>query len=132
MVGSKVGGRGGCEPGIEVIVKMQKSRGVQVGCERRIEVIVEMKKKSGGGGGPVEGGGVVRVVVNKEFSYYENAKKFRGCLGLVVGRSGWMLVIVKMQNKKVRVGAPGPDGCQVRGWSGGVGWLVVRLVGGRG
>ena len=66
------GGRmGGCEPRIEVIVKMQKKSeevgsgrvraGGRVRCEPRIEVIVKMQKKSEeGGGGPVgygRGGG---------------------------------------------------------------------------
>ena len=49
------GGQGGCEPSIEVIVKVQKSRsGVgegQGGCEPRIEVIVKMQKNLGGVGG---------------------------------------------------------------------------------
>ena len=84
MVGSKVGGRGGvcvcvwgvnvkhggpecqdgCEPRIELIVKVQKSRGgrggggrgegSQGGCEPRLLVIVKMKKA---GGGPAGGGG---------------------------------------------------------------------------
>ena len=44
-------GQDGCEPRIEVIVKMRKKSGVrsweggQGGCEPRIEVIVEMQKK---------------------------------------------------------------------------------------
>ena len=64
-MGAPVGvGQVGCEPLIEVIVKMKKrkSGGGQGGSERRIEVIVKMEKKSGGGGG----GGGVRVDVNEE------------------------------------------------------------------
>ena len=83
-----VGGQGGCEPRIEVFVKIQKKKilggrgggsggwlgrgggvglGGQGGCERRIEVFGKIhKKKSGGGSG---GGGVglvggVRMNVN--------------------------------------------------------------------
>ena len=57
-----MGGQGGCEPGIVVIVKMKKKvRGGQVGqggCEPRIEVVVKMKQKSRGrGGGRVRSGG---------------------------------------------------------------------------
>ena len=58
-----MGGQGGCERRIEVIVKMKKVRGWgpgvgwegQCGCE--IEVIVKMKKKSG----EVRSGGGVGV-----------------------------------------------------------------------
>ena len=56
------GGQGGCEPRIELIVKMQKSRGGGGHGEPRIEVIVKMKKKSGGG----VRWGCIRVVVNEE------------------------------------------------------------------
>ena len=38
------GGQGGCEPRIEIIVKMKKVRMGRGGCEPRIEVIVKMKK----------------------------------------------------------------------------------------
>ena len=54
-------GHGGCEPRIEVIVKMQKKSGRgwvwggggggQGGYEPRIEVIVKMQEKTGGGSG---------------------------------------------------------------------------------
>ena len=40
--------RGQCDPGIEVILKIQKKS--RDGCEQRIEVLLEMKKKSGSGG----------------------------------------------------------------------------------
>ena len=64
-VGSKVGGRGKCERrGVRVIVTMQKKvgrgrsggGGGQSGCEPRIEVIVKMKKKSRDGAGVRSGG----------------------------------------------------------------------------
>ena len=71
-------GQSGCEPRIELIVKMQKSwevgavrgGGGQGGCDRRMEVIVKMQKNVGGGrsgrGGVVgvrSGGGQVDVNV---------------------------------------------------------------------
>ena len=78
-----MGGQGGCERRIEVIVNRQKSRmwgsgrGDKGGFEQRIKVIVNMQNKSGvGTGGRVGGGAVggaersgmgVRVDVNKEF-----------------------------------------------------------------
>ena len=59
-----VGGQGGCERRIEVLVKIQRKKwggvrgvglvGGQGGCERRIEVFVRIQKKNGelrGGGG---------------------------------------------------------------------------------
>ena len=75
------GGQGGCEPRIEVIVKMQnKSLGEngrgewgsgpgpveedQVGCEPRIEVIV--KKQTKNVGGLIGGGGLVGSGVEVE------------------------------------------------------------------
>ena len=49
----RAGDEGACEPRIEVIVKMQKSRGEgQGGCEPKIKFFVKMKKKDGGGGEP--------------------------------------------------------------------------------
>ena len=62
------GDQGGCEPRIEVILKMQKKLGVGVrlgagaslgGCEPTIEVIAKMQKKLGCmvGGGMSGGGG---------------------------------------------------------------------------
>ena len=54
-----MGGQGGCERRIEVIVKMQKRRkkseGCQSGCERRIEVIEQYEKIKLGGRFPVGG-----------------------------------------------------------------------------
>ena len=73
------GGQGGCEPRIEVIVKIQKKSGEggrsggvcvwggggggQGGCEPRIEVIVKMQKKVGRGvrSGGGQSGGVWRI-----------------------------------------------------------------------
>ena len=61
--------QGGCEPRIELIVKMKKSReggpvGVggwgQGGGEQRTEVIEKMQKKTTRCGGPLGGGGKVR------------------------------------------------------------------------
>ena len=73
MVWGKCNKGGSDERRIEVIVKIQekveggRGKGGQGSCERRIEVIVKMpKKKSRVCGGPVGGGGVVRVMVNKE------------------------------------------------------------------
>ena len=64
MVSSKVGGRGWCG----VNAKKGGPVGGQGGCEPRIALIVKMhKKKSGGVGAPVGGGGGGgggRVVVN--------------------------------------------------------------------
>ena len=90
-------GQGGCEQGIEVLVKIQKKNsggggrvgggvgsvggrvgGGQPGCERRIEVFVKIQKKWGvgsGGGVRLEGGferGIVdvRVDVNEELKFW--------------------------------------------------------------
>ena len=62
------GGQGGCEPRIEIFVKMQKKKwgegvlvvGCQGECEPRIEVIVSLQKMTGGGqvGGSGRGIGV--------------------------------------------------------------------------
>ena len=63
-------GSGGCEPRIEVTVKMQRKvwgegvrivGGCQGGCEPRIEAILKMKKS--------RGGDRVRVDVNQELWY---------------------------------------------------------------
>ena len=50
-------GSGGCDPRIEVIVKLRKKRGGGVGseggggrCDPRIEVIVEFRRNQGGEG----------------------------------------------------------------------------------
>ena len=59
-----------CEPRIEVIVKMQKSRG---GCEPTIEFFVKMPKKVSGGGVRVDvkQETIIEVIVNMQ-------KKVRG------------------------------------------------------
>ena len=66
-----MGGQGGCERRIEVIVKVQNNRegvrplgsgrGCQGGWKRRIEVIVKMKKNRGSESGREGGGRLVGV-----------------------------------------------------------------------
>ena len=88
--------------------------GGQGGCERRIEVVVKDQKKIMGGRGEGSGWGRVRVDVNKELNFWKIPKKNGGGVGCRFGGGGVRVDVneeLKCLGKlKKRLGGGGPGG----------------------